>query len=391
MYSSDGQSVQPISSKSSKPQSLYTKPSSAASMETHWEEAIQCVRPEKKWDKSKKISEISIDGDDTESELIVIPESDLSDSTLHGSVQDSFDEALDETSCSLPIKNEKVNAIVKIHEPLETATKMSKDVFISQIIRTPTTKRPTWIIGSEDESTKGWDNKNYMLHDNSLLNNQQRLNSLSKKCSKLTPIDTGTLANTVTVVTNVHINNNTKGNHKNGNEIIKSANDSCKSDTYRNAGDTIKTLTDNNQSHKLLSNKTINISDTYRNLDVQKCSIIDTHPNNTFYSVDSNFPRADEQSKAQHLEPLQYDTPPDCEDCFKNTESQLILAAPSFERLLPIGASRSTMLKSSTHVFEDNLQSPDSPLSKMDVMILGKTIIYFESFCQNAQKMYIFF
>lgn len=62
-------------------------------METHWEEAIQCVHPEKKWEKHyrKQPDRISID-DDTESELNAIPESDISDSTLHGSVQDSFED-----------------------------------------------------------------------------------------------------------------------------------------------------------------------------------------------------------------------------------------------------------------------------------------------------------
>lgn len=83
MYSSDGQSVQvSISSKCGKAQVIYTKPSSTTSMETHWEEVIQCAQPE-------KIGH-SIDGDDTESELIPIPESDMSDSTLHGSTQVKF-------------------------------------------------------------------------------------------------------------------------------------------------------------------------------------------------------------------------------------------------------------------------------------------------------------
>lgn len=88
MYSSDGQSVQvSLSSKGGKAQVVYAKPSSAASMETHWEEVIQCVQPEKKSEKMLRKGELSIDGDDTESELIAIPEGDLSDSTLQGSVQ----------------------------------------------------------------------------------------------------------------------------------------------------------------------------------------------------------------------------------------------------------------------------------------------------------------
>lgn len=85
MYSSDGQSVQvSLSSKCGKAQVIYTKPSSTTSMETHWEEVIQCAQPEKR---SFRKTELSVDGEDTESELIAIPESDMSDSTLHGSTQ----------------------------------------------------------------------------------------------------------------------------------------------------------------------------------------------------------------------------------------------------------------------------------------------------------------
>lgn len=97
MYSSDGQSIQvSLSSKGGKVHVCYTKPSSMTSMETHWEETNQCDKlSDRKWEKSiKKCSDkISID-DDTESELIAIPESDISDSTLQGSVQDSFEEGI---------------------------------------------------------------------------------------------------------------------------------------------------------------------------------------------------------------------------------------------------------------------------------------------------------
>lgn len=83
MYSSDGQSVQvSLSSKCGKAQVMYAKPSSTTNMETHWEEVIQCAQPEKRLFKR---AEFNVDGEDTESELIAIPESDVSDSTLHGS------------------------------------------------------------------------------------------------------------------------------------------------------------------------------------------------------------------------------------------------------------------------------------------------------------------
>ncbi|ERL94236.1 hypothetical protein D910_11517, partial [Dendroctonus ponderosae] len=101
MYSSDGQSIQvSLSSKGGKVHVCYTKPSSMTSMETHWEETNQCEKlSDRKWERNiKKCSDkISID-DDTESELIAIPESDISDSTLQGSVQDSFEEGSEDES-----------------------------------------------------------------------------------------------------------------------------------------------------------------------------------------------------------------------------------------------------------------------------------------------------
>lgn len=95
MYSSDGQSIQvSLSSKGGRVQVSYTKPSSMTSMETHWEEInLNEKYADRKLDKmhKKQTDKASID-DDTESELIAIPESDISDSTLQGSVQDSFEE-----------------------------------------------------------------------------------------------------------------------------------------------------------------------------------------------------------------------------------------------------------------------------------------------------------
>lgn len=84
MHSIDGQSSRvSINSKSGK--AIYTKPSSTTSMETHWEE-----QPEKTREKAMtKAAELHGENDDSESELLAIPETDidLSDSTLHDSAQ----------------------------------------------------------------------------------------------------------------------------------------------------------------------------------------------------------------------------------------------------------------------------------------------------------------
>ncbi|CAH1121158.1 unnamed protein product [Ceutorhynchus assimilis] len=154
MYSSDGQSIQvSLSSKGGKVQVSYTKPLSMTGMETHWEETNQNEKhSDEKWEKSfrKQGDKTSID-DDTESELLAIPESDISDSTLQGSGQDSFEEALSENSGIMKQVTEK--AIVT-RSPKESVSSLS------EIKRICSNKgRPVWIIGSEDESIRSCDHK----------------------------------------------------------------------------------------------------------------------------------------------------------------------------------------------------------------------------------------
>ncbi|KAK9889170.1 hypothetical protein WA026_004451 [Henosepilachna vigintioctopunctata] len=146
MYSSDGQSVQvSLGSKGSKTQVIYAKPSSTTSMETHWEEAVQCIQIEKKCERvEKRIMEIN--DDDTESELITIPESDQSDSTLHGSVQDSFEEVAEDMSCG---RTSKIYMNTKLQDQGESQSP-KKNIVINSLKSHFT--RPTWIIGEDSDS-----------------------------------------------------------------------------------------------------------------------------------------------------------------------------------------------------------------------------------------------
>ncbi|KAF7267135.1 hypothetical protein GWI33_019628 [Rhynchophorus ferrugineus] len=155
MYSSDGQSIQvSLSSKGGKVQVSYTKPSSMTSMETHWEETNQSDKyMDKKWERNfkKQTDKISID-DDTESELIAIPESDISDSTLQGSVQDSFEEALSDNSGPGISKQLTEKALVN-RSPKESISSL---IEMKKICNK---NRPVWIIGSEEDSIRSCDNK----------------------------------------------------------------------------------------------------------------------------------------------------------------------------------------------------------------------------------------
>lgn len=83
--------------------------------------------------------------DETESELIAIPESDMSDSTLYGSNHDSFDDHGIDDSIRNPnelqtLPNSKNASYINLMESTANVSKVTID------------KRPTWFIGSEEES-----------------------------------------------------------------------------------------------------------------------------------------------------------------------------------------------------------------------------------------------
>lgn len=182
MYSSDGQIIHHVRGKS---QSLYGKPSSGTSMETHWEEVAYT---DKRWEKRGKITDFNLDGDDTESELIVIPESDMSDSTLQESVHNSFEETPDEVYCPLQTKVEKVYATVKIQKPYDMAVAEHRDIYRSYTRKVKASVvKPTWIIGSEDDSPKSWENNKCITHEDitEVTNNQKN----AKNCSRISTSD----------------------------------------------------------------------------------------------------------------------------------------------------------------------------------------------------------
>lgn len=275
MFSSDGQSVQvSISSKGGKSQIVYAKPSSTTSMETHWEE---CIQPEKMWEKNlKRITDFSNDiiiDDNTESELIAIPESDMSDSTLHGSVQDSFEEGIDDGYCYLQHnKPDKICTIIKSQDVLDsTITKSPKEGYVSQLVRNTSNKRPTWIIGSEDDSPSV--NKK-LFHEISKPSSCE----YNKNCNKITTqinqfITNGSSQYAKTVTTDFH------------RQVTTSA-----------------------------------LIDTQH---VTKPTPLGKHK------------KVIEPSITPVCTPVS-----DCDDCFKN--SQALMPAPSLERLLPIGAIKSS-------------------------------------------------
>ncbi|KAF5283433.1 hypothetical protein FQA39_LY04809 [Lamprigera yunnana] len=191
MYSLDGQSGQiSLNSKGGKMQVIYAKPSSTTSMETHWEETVQ--QAERKDKRS-----IDDDIDDSESELLAIPESDVSDSTLHGSGQDSFEETVEESTYSIQSKSTKSYIATKVQDNCDV---FIKDVYMGHTIRRSSDKRPTWFIGSEEESFKQPESKYWEVDEKShILGLHQRWLTSDKHCSKIVPLGTSSISSNLAV------------------------------------------------------------------------------------------------------------------------------------------------------------------------------------------------
>ncbi|CAK9822552.1 Protein unc-79 homolog [Anthophora retusa] len=149
-------------------------------METHWEEGTATCRY------TNKHSSYSINADDTESELAAIPESPKSDSTLHGSSGGSLGE-LEETPAG-------VTRSVSLHGPRNTTTDiMARIDWNNQnvIKKAEVSSRPSWFLGSEDDShqsTKAGPQKKWSVHEGVKMMVTSTLLSGQPDLQKYTPI-----------------------------------------------------------------------------------------------------------------------------------------------------------------------------------------------------------
>ncbi|KAG9433958.1 protein unc-79 isoform X9 [Apis mellifera carnica] len=153
-------------------------------METHWEESTPTCRY------MNKHSSYSINADDTESELAAIPESPKSDSTLHGSSGGSLGE-LEETPTA-------VTRSISLHGSRITTDILTKTDWNNQnvIKKSEGISRPTWFLGSEEEShqsTKIGPQKKWSVHEgvkmmvtSTLLTGQADLQRYTSRIEKVT-------------------------------------------------------------------------------------------------------------------------------------------------------------------------------------------------------------
>ncbi|XP_069685618.1 protein unc-79 homolog isoform X4 [Periplaneta americana] len=378
LYTGDGSSHVSVSTKAGKMQAMYHQKSSAGGgMETHWEEAPP---PETKskphLDRKLPESSYSIEADETESELAAIPESPKSDSTLHGSPHESFEELVSINEPCSPLTRDEhlgvrtrqvtVNfetANVATHEPPKMAVVENRpQVIEAQAVQVKTgggpepvapQRRPIWFLGSEEETLQTsestgekWGVKEgvKMMVTSSLLSvsqpHTQRALTVTQNST-----DTGSPSSSSSSTSRI------SGGAISGTAPGAPATRSLGKDTQAPSS---SEMWPENPQHG---------SPVPRPLGRQK-RVLEPSPIPT--STATSF-HPSHHAPAQHL-PWQLDLHS------KVLHHQLLtppLATPSVERLLPIGTTR---LVPRNVKPEDTYGSPESPLSKMDIMTVGSPV-----------------
>nr|CAD7404600.1 unnamed protein product [Timema poppensis] len=373
-----------VSTKGGKMQAMYHQKS--ASMETHWEEVVQCPQrkmPESRLHSSRhlywspelllgvckrcgftgpndfgsparvitlgweggeearhitggpknevcpglcllRVNRYSIEADETESELAAIPESPKSDSTLHGSTQASFEEVLSmEEACSAHATSSSIvlnSAVVTRGPQLMKAGSQEGE-----------SRRPVWFLGSEDETVQ-----------------MSSMDSESREEEK------GLVLKSSFGQQSMRISLHSQSNSQNSR--LPSLSSGMSNETQ---GETrnLEMWPDNHQHG----------SPVPRPLGRQKRMI---EPSLTPATTPVTVPLSP-SGGAQHF-PWQIDLHA------KMNQAKMVppqLGTPSVERLLPIGSARIVARNVQQPLKpEDTYGSPESPLSKMDIMTVGSPV-----------------
>ncbi|XP_015191031.1 PREDICTED: protein unc-79 homolog isoform X6 [Polistes dominula] len=336
--------------------------SQSLAMETHWEESGPTCRY------TNKHSSCSINADDTESELAAIPESPKSDSTLHGSSGGSLGELEESTAVvtrSASIHGTKMSATADIVGKIE--------VNHSGRIKSgmPAT-RPTWFLGSEDDTHQA--NKQFgaqkkwsvqegvkMMVTSTFLGGQH---DSSKQPSKVTITEgkgqlpfngdsTSTrpfgLSSAFAVATSIS-------------HIQRYEPPPPPPPAAEKTPPSVPKLTDSPNSKQLGRQKHVEQPTTMVS-PVSPCQAItvtssDQSSSPAMSSISSQITSTENGQHASWL-----------------GSPQLPMVTPTIERLLPIGtATRPTASRTTQRILrcEDTYGSPESPLSKMDMLTVSQ-------------------
>ncbi|XP_021924860.1 protein unc-79 homolog isoform X4 [Zootermopsis nevadensis] len=385
LYSGDGGSHVLVSTKAGKVQATYyQKSSSGSGMEIHWEETAQ---PETKakphLDRKMPESSYSLEADETESELAAIPESPKSDSTLHGTTHGSFEELVDmNEACSLlttdehlathvhPVTVNSETANMVTHEPPQRVVVENRPHAVGahalQQVKTggsgpeplSTHCRPVWFLGSEEEtlqttesSSEKWGVKEgvKMMATSSLLSvsqpHVQRALTVTQNST-----DTGSPTSTSSSTSRISAS-----------AVASSIAAVAVARTMGKDSHIAQSTPEHDRPLEMWPENPHHGSPVPRPLGRQK------RMESALTSVSTTAFYPGSHAPAQHL-PWQLDLHP------KVLQKQPLipqLATPSVERLLPIGTTR---LVPRNVKPEDTYGSPESPLSKMDIMTVGSPV-----------------
>ncbi|XP_048512569.1 protein unc-79 homolog isoform X11 [Athalia rosae] len=353
-------------------------------METHWEEAAPCLY-------QNKHSSYSINADDTESELAAIPESPKSDCTLHGSSSGSLGEM--EENSGIMGRNIATTSKTVIHSTdikSLNATEKNKSLESQsghQNKQEGPIRRPMWFLGSEDDALQVNNsllNKKWGVHEgvkmmvtSSFLSGQQH----SQK-SAIPPVST---AKPPTVTQS----------GPNGSVVIKPTSGLASAIAVATGVPNIgvaKTIPMNSHRSEELPKEKVSVT-TQEQLTLvsplpkqfgRQKHVEQSTPLTSPVSICQVTTSGSQQVSSDHSSSPVFSSMSSQLTSTENgdlvtprwqvpsTQHQII--TPTVERLLPIGTVARQRPTHRVLMCEDTYGSPESPLSKMDILTVGSSI-----------------
>ncbi|KAJ9597429.1 hypothetical protein L9F63_011723, partial [Diploptera punctata] len=296
-------------------------------------------------------SSYSIEVDETESELAAIPESPKSDSTLHGSAHESFEEMISiNEACSLLTTEDHVasrprtvkanSTTVTTHEPARVVVVENRPQVIEPHSVKPEPQRPKWFLGSEEETLQTSDSTSEKLG--------VKEGMKMMVASSLLSVSQPHTQRALTVTQN--------------STDTGSPTSSSSSTSRISAGAVASALP------AVAVARTVGKDVDLKHLPSERDRSLEMWPENPQHG--SPIPRPLGRQKRVLESPASYHPQQE----YHHIQQQQLtpqLATPSIERLLPIGTTR---LVPRNVKAEETYGSPESPLSKMDVMTVGSPV-----------------
>ncbi|XP_032682267.1 protein unc-79 homolog isoform X3 [Odontomachus brunneus] len=371
-------------------------------METHWEEDNG---PACRYFNKHFITSYSVNADDTESELAAIPESPKSDSTLHGSSGGSLGELENTVQRSAVLQEPRTSIILD-----ETNVIIDPNNRNSSKLRMESVTKPIWFLGNEDESSQGYKKvepqKKWSVYEgvkmmvtSTFLTGQQEPAKFHSKISALPvknakgqlpyngdtisskPFDLSSALAVATSISHIQRSDSIKKKNKQEDKIKEKGREKEKKE---NETEKVTEKDVEKQKEKALILNTVgtvintespNAKYLGRQKHVEQITITATSPVSpcqviTVTNSDHSSSPALSSISSQVVS-TENEQPTDV----LNTLQPLI-TTPTVERLLPIGTIvRATGPRTTQRVLrcEDTYGSPESPLSKMDILTVSSS------------------